>query len=417
MAFFRERLHLLTLLFDGEEDLPRIREKTLIIARLGRFLPDGQQAAQVAVELVGTLLRLHGSGRLRYRLGSDAQGRAGLELTCESALPGGGETGFQPSSQAMTQLRQMMDEAELENRHGNVKIRAVKWGAQTPLPEVQKEEKDLTDKLFAEAGQACLENLREQHRELVRQLEERSRQNEELNRLNAELHQLNRDLESAAAERAIAEMALKVAHEIRNPATVIGGLVRNLRKEVPAASQAKIAAILAKTGELETIVADFERLAAQRRLFMHKEDLLAIMRESTELLRSDFDRKEVALHLEHQPGAFPFMANVGMLKIALTHLLRNGLEACGPGGRVTLGIERTSGGYRIVIEDTGVGIPTPKLAQILEPFVTTKPGRIGLGLPIVKQIIEEHQGTIRLESREGEGTRVVLDLQFIRLPA
>jgi signal transduction histidine kinase len=54
---------------------------------------------------------------------------------------------------------------------------------------------------------------------------------------------------------------------------------------------------------------------------------------------------------------------------------------------------------------------------MLEPFVTTKPGRIGLGLPIVKQIVEEHQGRIFLESQEGKGTKVILEFPFIRLPA
>ncbi|MEJ2031943.1 MAG: ATP-binding protein [Deltaproteobacteria bacterium] len=76
-----------------------------------------------------------------------------------------------------------------------------------------------------------------------------------------------------------------------------------------------------------------------------------------------------------------------------------------------------AGGYRIEIEDNGSGIAAGKLATMLEPFVTTKPGRIGLGLPIVKQIVEEHQGSIFLESQEGKGTKVILEFPFIRLPA
>ncbi|MEJ2031942.1 MAG: histidine kinase dimerization/phospho-acceptor domain-containing protein [Deltaproteobacteria bacterium] len=346
MTCFKEHLHLLTLLVDGEEDLPRIREKTLVIARFGRLIPDREQAAELAVEMARTLLRVRGSGRMQYLLGNDARGRAGLEIACESDRPAGGLQSFRDSAGRMIEkLREIMDVTEAEEWPGKVRIGAVKWGPCTLLHELQKEE-ELSDELFAESGKLCRENLREQHKELIRQLEERSRQNEELNRLNGELHQLNRDLESAGAERAIAEMALKIAHEIRNPATVIGGLVRTLLKEVPDTPRnlAKIETILAKTSELEKIVSDFERLAAQRRFFMQKEDLLAIMNESMEILKSDFARKEVALNLKHQPGSFVFKANVGMLKIALTHLLRNALEACNKGGLVEFRIERTTRG-------------------------------------------------------------------------
>jgi signal transduction histidine kinase len=84
------------------------------------------------------------------------------------------------------------------------------------------------------------------------------------------------------------------------------------------------------------------------------------------------------------------------------------------GGRLSLAARADYGGVALVVTDTGGGIPAGDLPRVFEPLYTTKPpGRgTGLGLPILREIVEAHGGTVHLESRAGEGTSAV-----VRLPA
>jgi signal transduction histidine kinase len=411
-----ERFHLLTLVIDENNDLGRVREKAALLARMSRIgIAEAEMVASSITDLARDHLRHHRHGRMQYFLGRDHQGQSCFEMICEMRNREGGPQGV--DSGTIHQLRKIMDKVEVEERQEGMKIRAFKQGAWNELQRAPPRLDAFREEVFLDTEKSCLENLREKHEELQRQLEERSQQNEELNRLNAELFHLNRDLETAAAERAVSEMALRIAHEIRNPATVIGGLVNVLLKEgvLPEQDRTIAETVIRKAKQLEEIVGQFEKLAAQRRYFKKNEDLGIIMKESADILRHEFDRKGVSLDL-HATGGVKLKANVGMLKIALTHLLRNALEACQAGGRVAFSLSRVPKGHQIRIEDNGAGIPPERLEHILEPFVTTKPSRIGLGLPIVKQIVEEHRGSLSLQSKPGTGTLVILEFPVIYIP-
>jgi signal transduction histidine kinase len=412
-----ERFHLLTLVIDEKNDLGRVREKAALLARMSNIgIVEAEMVASSITDLAQDHLRHHRHGRMRYFLGRDPQGQNWFEMICEMRNREGGPQGVDPCT--IRQLQKIMDKVEVEERQEGMKIRAIKQGARHELNGASGRLDPFREEVFLDTEKSCLENLREKHEELQRQLEERSQQNEELNRLNAELFHLNRDLETAAAERAVSEMALHIAHEIRNPATVIGGLVNVLLKEgaLPERDRTKAETVIRKAKQLEEIVVQFEKLAAQRRYFKRNEDLGKIMEESADILRQEFNRKGVSLDL-HAIGGLKFKANVGMLKIALTHLLRNALEACQAGGRVAFSLSKTPRGHQIRIEDNGAGIPPEKLEHIFEPFVTTKPSRIGLGLPIVKQIVEEHRGKLSLQSEPGEGTLATLEFPVIYFPS
>jgi two-component system NtrC family sensor kinase len=82
------------------------------------------------------------------------------------------------------------------------------------------------------------------------------------------------------------------------------------------------------------------------------------------------------------------------------------------GGRLSLAARADDGQVALVVTDTGAGIPAGDLARVFEPLYTTKPlGKgTGLGLPILREIVEAHGGTVRLESRAGEGTTAVVSL-------
>ncbi len=93
------------------------------------------------------------------------------------------------------------------------------------------------------------------------------------------------------------------------------------------------------------------------------------------------------------------------MKRALLNLVSNAIEATPQGGRVELHTARTPSGLVIEVKDTGTGIPEEMIEKIFEPFVSTKGTKgTGLGLPVTKKIVEEHGGTIDVESEKGEGT-------------
>jgi signal transduction histidine kinase len=93
---------------------------------------------------------------------------------------------------------------------------------------------------------------------------------------------------------------------------------------------------------------------------------------------------------------------------ALTNLLHNALQASPRGGEVRIVVQYQEDAVQIAVEDEGGGIPKEQLDRVFKPFFTTKNQGTGLGLPITKRIVEEHNGDIRVKSRLGGGTRVLL---------
>lgn len=108
------------------------------------------------------------------------------------------------------------------------------------------------------------------------------------------------------------------------------------------------------------------------------------------------------------------------LEQAFSNLVANAIEAMPNGGRLRLSGggpvradllgEREVEYIEVVIEDDGIGIKKEDMDRIIDPFVTTKARGTGLGLPIAKRIIEEHKGDVKIESTEGEGTKITVRL-------
>jgi two-component system sporulation sensor kinase B len=101
-----------------------------------------------------------------------------------------------------------------------------------------------------------------------------------------------------------------------------------------------------------------------------------------------------------------------MLRVALSHLLRNALEATPPGGTVLVLTSMEHDYAILTIKDTGQGMAPEVVSKVFIPFYTTKIGGTGLGMVLVHQIVDEHRGTIHLESKVGKGTTVTITLPF-----
>jgi len=227
-----------------------------------------------------------------------------------------------------------------------------------------------------------------------------------------EILALNREMEALVMERTMSEMALGMAHGIRNPLHVIGGfshrLLRKTDEDDP--SRAWASAIAEEARRIEQMVERFETLAQRKTSFFAQEDLNVIVRTTLDLLIPELRTKNIALVSEICPNPLVGRFNKHLLKVALAHLVRNAVEATRQGGTVLVRTAEEDKFAVLVIQDTGRGMPQDVVEKVFVPFYTTKIGGTGLGMVFVRQIVDEHRGVITLQSKVSRGTTVTIRL-------
>ncbi|MBM4285224.1 MAG: HAMP domain-containing histidine kinase [Deltaproteobacteria bacterium] len=249
------------------------------------------------------------------------------------------------------------------------------------------------------------------------------RMEEDHHHLEATSHEilaLNREMEALVMERTMAEMALGMAHGIRNPLHIIGGFSHRLLKKTDEAdpTRAWLKAITEEARRIEQMVERFETLAQRKTSFFAQEDLNELVENTLELLTPEFRLKNIRVQREISPQPLVGRFNTHLLKVALAHLLRNAVEACNPNGIICIRTLLEKDLAVLVIQDNGRGMPPDVVDKVFVPFYTTKIGGTGLGMVFVRQIVEEHRGAINLSSQLGRGTTVTirLPLRFAEAP-
>ena len=227
-----------------------------------------------------------------------------------------------------------------------------------------------------------------------------------------EILALNREMEALVMERTMSEMALGMAHGIRNPLHVIGGFSHRLLRKTDESdpSRAWATAIAEEAKRIEHMVERFETLAQRKTSFFAQEDLNAIVQATLELLRPELRAKNLHLIIELCPEPLVGRFNKHLLKVALAHLVRNSVEATPRGGTVLVRTAKEQQFAVLILQDTGRGMPQEVVEKVFVPFYTTKIGGTGLGMVFVRQIVDEHRGVITLESQVGRGTTVTIRL-------
>lgn len=228
-----------------------------------------------------------------------------------------------------------------------------------------------------------------------------------------QLLSLNQDMEFVVSDRTRAEMALNLAHEIRNPVMIIGGLLRRLYRTASEESeqgQKYQQEIKNQIDQLESLVAGLEDIQSVSQEHFKTVELNELLRDAIEMVQSEADSKGIEMSYQPSTTKLPFKGNQQYLKVALLHLLRNGIEACSAGNYIKISTELSRRGLLVRIRDDGPGIPKQVLEHIFEPFYSTRDGATGLGLPYVSQIIKEHRGEIRITNNQGKGVTVELQI-------
>jgi signal transduction histidine kinase len=214
-------------------------------------------------------------------------------------------------------------------------------------------------------------------------------------------------------QKALDRLAEGVAHEVRNPVVSIGGFARRIIDELPDSDQKKKYAqiIVKETERLERMVkdiADFRNIPDGGR---QAEDINGIIDDALLQVDQLLRQNQIQVNREYAPELPAVFVNRHNLLIALMQVMTNAIEAMGSNGTLTVVTSAVdSSGVLVEIIDNGRGIPAKDLESIFDPFFTTKMSGAGMGLPLVRKIIDDHQGTIRIESTVGKGTRVVISL-------
>ena len=225
--------------------------------------------------------------------------------------------------------------------------------------------------------------------------------------------------EAALRERlsALGRLSAVIAHEVRNPLMVIKGALRALRGEGLRPEEVREAAtnIDREVARLDRIVGDVLDFARPLRVELAPVDVGALVWDAAGTILDGWEGPHVRIALDPDVGRI--VTDAERLRGVLANLLDNAREAVRASGR-NAGVDAIEiGGRRVAscrlllwVEDQGAGVAAADLAHAFEPFFTTKRTGTGLGLAIARMVVEALGGTIRMESREGEGTRVEIDL-------
>lgn len=231
--------------------------------------------------------------------------------------------------------------------------------------------------------------------------------------LEAQLHQ-------AEQSAVVGRLASAIAHEIRNPLNYINLTLDYLRTEFAPQDAKKHATfdrlavqLKAEVARINTRISEFLNYTRPAKLDLRPLDLRAAAEDALRLIEVQAVESGIKTRIEQHGDVPPVMGDAESLRSVFTNLYINALQAInGAGGSLTikLSADMQTQRARIEITDTGRGIAPDSISQVFEPYYSTKETGTGLGLAIVKKAIDDHGGTITVESKQDGGTTFTITL-------
>jgi len=239
---------------------------------------------------------------------------------------------------------------------------------------------------------------------------------EEYNLMVKKLEESANLIKQSERESAWREVAQQVAHEIRNPLTPMKLNIQYLQKlyrdSKPDFDEKWKSLSLSLIDQIETlneVAATFSDLARNSSAKKERIDILPLVISAVELY-SNREKVQVTINTNLQQAMV--LARQSELLRVFNNLIKNAVQSVIPqGGKVTISITKDGDYYEVRIEDTGGGIPADMKDKIFQPYFTTKSGGTGIGLAIVKTIVDEMNGQLFFESQSGKGSVFVVRLK------
>jgi signal transduction histidine kinase len=238
----------------------------------------------------------------------------------------------------------------------------------------------------------------------------------------AQLETSNRNLRRAEtslrrSERlaALGQLTAGLAHELRNPLGIIKAssemLMKDTARNSPEVMSEMASFIRSEADRMNSLIGSFLTFARPLQIHAVVADLRPVV---ADVLREQSERaRSCAVGLRFEASSqddLRFAFDPDTMRVALSNLVQNAIQASQPGQLVEISAEDAGERIEIRVTDTGSGIDPEHLESIFNPFFTTKPQGVGLGLALVSKIVDEHGGKISVRSRKGAGTSFEISL-------
>ena len=225
------------------------------------------------------------------------------------------------------------------------------------------------------------------------------------------------------SERQRQELLAAIAHELRTPLAIIEGNLEAMLDGVRAPTPDLIATLHTQSALLSQLITDLRdlSLADARQLSLRRRsvDLAVLCQESVDAMKVWTDERKVSTHVRAE-GETTTAVDPDRLRQVVQNLLHNAVRFTPAGGQVTVIVRGASGDQErwvtLEVEDDGPGIPAEDLSRIFEPFYRVDPSRsrasggTGMGLAVVKLLVQVHGGSVRAENRPSGGSRFIVQL-------
>jgi len=249
------------------------------------------------------------------------------------------------------------------------------------------------------------ERLKHSHEALAR----------EVCRLREELQWKNKELQRRERLASLGEMAAGVAHEIRNPLGGIGLYASLLERDLTDRPKQLelVRKMSAGLSNLECTVGDILAFAGDAELDVQRVVVGKILQDALAQTTPNAETSDITIEIDPMLPSVELLCDAGQITRAMINLILNALEAVAGSGSVWIRRDDRDVGkglLRIVVEDTGRGIPPELLNRIFDPFFTTKDTGTGLGLAIVHRIAEANGGSVSAGNRADVGAAFVLSV-------
>jgi signal transduction histidine kinase len=211
--------------------------------------------------------------------------------------------------------------------------------------------------------------------------------------------------------RNIGQAASAIVHDLKNPLITILGYARRIREQKGNPVEAA-RTIFESAENMQKIVSDVLDFSRPVQLELGEKDARELFDQVIDSCKTKAEQAGVTISKNIPEKPMRIKVDALQLQRALVNLINNAIEASGRGQDVVIAMTTRKSRLAIMIKDQGPGMDGETLENIFVPFYTKKAGGTGLGMAIVKKIIDGHKGNIRIESYQGKGTTVTIDLPY-----